>query len=278
MSSIDSTKTKEPRLQGFGLVVWLFLFVGLGGCAARQQYSLPDKEFIARDQLLLHTDFHLPTNHRLVEDITSLRFDIAERMRLPLSEEPIHVYLFENSAEYRLYMQAAYPGLPYRRAFFQKSDTTLSVFAHWGERVAEDLRHETTHAYLHSSIPNLPLWIDEGFAEYFEVGRGRHGVNETHVRLLRDKLAKGEWRPDLPRLEKLELMEEMGQVEYAEAWLWVHFLFETEPYRVEFAREIARELRLSGESPNLSEYFARTGGIPNEEIVRHLQGIRLPGE
>ena len=31
-----------------------------------------------------------------------------------------------------------------------------------------DLRHETTHAVLHSLLPMVPLWLDEGFAEYFE--------------------------------------------------------------------------------------------------------------
>ena len=63
-------------------------------------------------------------------------------------------------------MQPALSGVSHRRAFFVETDTQLSVYAQWGDRVAEDLRHEVTHGYLHAVVPNVPLWIDEGLAEF----------------------------------------------------------------------------------------------------------------
>jgi hypothetical protein len=89
------------------------------------------------------------------------------------------------------------------------------------------LRHEVAHGYLHSTIPNLPLWLDEGLAEYFEVGRGRRGVNQPHVDYLLGQLALGAWRPNLVRLEQLALAGDMTQLDYAESWLWVHYLLES---------------------------------------------------
>ncbi|GIT30210.1 MAG: hypothetical protein Ct9H300mP1_22560 [Planctomycetaceae bacterium] len=45
----------------------------------------------------------------------------------------------------------------------------------------EDLRHEFTHGVLHSSLKRVPLWLDEGLAEYFEVvGPKPGGVNTEY--------------------------------------------------------------------------------------------------
>ena len=69
--------------------------------------------------------------------------------------------------------------------------------------MAEDLRHEVAHGYLHAVVPNLPLWLDEGLAEYFEVPRGLDGVNRPHV----DRACRRAWPttggPNLARLEQL---------------------------------------------------------------------------
>ena len=73
------------------------------------------------------------------------------------------------------YLTRNFPSVPSRRAFFLETDTRLAVYAHWSDRVAEDLRHEVAHGYLHSVVPGLPLWLDEGLAEYFEVPRGQNG-------------------------------------------------------------------------------------------------------
>ena len=74
-------------------------------------------------------------------------------MALPRSDEPIHVYLFENPERFQGFMRLHYPKFPDRRAFFVKTDTQLTVYAQWGDRMAEDLRHEVTHAYVHAAAP-----------------------------------------------------------------------------------------------------------------------------
>ena len=68
-------------------------------------------------------------------------------------------------------MTRHFPGTPSRRAFFVESPTHLSVYAQWGDRVQEDLRHEVVHGYLHAVLRDIPLCLDEGIAEYFEVPR-----------------------------------------------------------------------------------------------------------
>ena len=76
-------------------------------------------------------------------------------------------------------------------------------------------------------IPNLDLWIDEGLAEYFEVNPDANGVNSAHVRLLSELRQRGNWQPSLKRLESITDPTQLTQADYAEAWLWVHFLMST---------------------------------------------------
>jgi hypothetical protein len=111
-----------------------------------------------------------------------------------------------------------HPNLPRRRAFFVETDTRLSVYAYWGDRVAEDLRHEVVHGYLHAVVPHLPLWLDEGLAEYFEVPRGLSGLwawvhylletSPRHQQLLRDHLqALIKSTPHAPLSDELERLD-----------------------------------------------------------------------
>ena len=116
---------------------------------------------------MIHADFPLAGQHRLVRELEAMRADVSQELGLPISDEPVHLYLFENPTRYEAFVAARFPSFPARRALFVETDTTLSVFAAWQDRMAEDLRHETTHGYVHAVVPTLPLWLDEGIAEYF---------------------------------------------------------------------------------------------------------------
>jgi len=48
----------------------------------------------------------------------------------------------------------------------------------------------------------VPLWLDEGLAEYFELPPAYAGVNFQHLDYLRNTTG-GPFRPDLARLEQL---------------------------------------------------------------------------
>jgi hypothetical protein len=223
--------------------------------------------------LVIHSDFELPSNHRLLEDIAARRIDLQEKLDLPASDEPIHVYLFEDAVEFREFVRVYHPDFPPRRAFFLETDTRLQIYAHWGDRLAEDLRHEVTHGYLHAAMSNLPLWLDEGLAEYSESPRGQRGVVQSHLTMLQTHLKQGTWQPDLPRLEKLASNHTMKQEQYAEAWAWVHFLLETGPENLAVLREYVADLRRSGTSRPISERLCQLMGPPEPVLVAHLQGL-----
>lgn len=248
------------------------------GCsqAMREPVSvLPGRERIVLDQLVVHTDFSLPRRHRLLEELTNLRQTIAYRLDLPTSDEPINVFLFDSADSYHRYMAVHHPSFPNRRAFFLKSDTTLQVYAFWGERIAEDLRHEVSHGYLHAVVPNLPLWLDEGLAEYFEVPLGLHGKNQSHIELLTKLHESGQWKPDLSRLEEMKYADELAQVDYAEAWLWIHYLLEGGAGLPSLVKLQLRQLRNRGEAKSLAETLVENG-ITGQNVIDHLAALKDP--
>jgi hypothetical protein len=150
------------------------------------------------------------------------------------------------------------------------------VYAHWGEAIAEDLRHEVAHGYLHASVPNIPLWLDEGLAEYFEVGRGRRGVNRMHVDYLNGQLVVGGWRPNLRRLEQLTVAADMTQLDYAEAWLWVNFLLESDVGKASLIQHYLAELRNEGLTSPLSDRIRSRIEHAETALLEHLKSVSPP--
>ncbi len=235
------------------LILALPLCAALAGCAtwrsstqAEAAAALPDKFTVNLDQLVIHTNFALPSQHRLLQEINAERLDVASTLALPVSDEKINVYLFKDAEQFTKFIRTKYPNFPDRRAFFVETDTQLLIYAQWGDRMAEDLRHEVSHGYMHSVVSNLPLWLDEGLAEYFEVPRGTHGVNEPHVKQLNELAKQGKWRPNIGRLESMHSPAEMTELEYAESWAWVHWLLETEPARRTLLQNYVADLHRTG--------------------------------
>jgi hypothetical protein len=266
--------THVHQLLSAAAVAAVIALAALTGCAswhAKPVDMTPGQHSLVRDQLLIYSDSPLPTQHRLVEELCVQRTDVLTRLNLPASNEPIHVYLFDTGERFNDFMRLYYPQFPLRRAFFVETDTKLAVYAHWGDRVAEDLRHEVAHGYLHSVVPNLPLWLDEGMAEYFEVPRGHKGMNLPHLTDLTGRLPGG-WRPDLRRLEALGTIGDMRQIDYAESWLWVHWMFD-HPQRQELLRTHLQRLRKDGTSEPLSLQLRRIMPHPEGELLLYLQGL-----
>ena len=209
------------RPHRFSYCVLAFFLVGCSRLTPPAE--LPVASSLILDELVIYSDFQFPDNHRLLVDLQEMRSRITEELDLPPSDEPVEVYLFKTPRRYQKFLAHHYPQFPERRAFFVQTDTRLCVYTYWGDRIAEDLRHEVCHGYLHAAVPNIPLWLDEGLAEFYERDESVEGFHQEHVDLLVAARERGDWEPQLARIESLEEMEEMSELEYAEAWLWTHF-------------------------------------------------------
>jgi hypothetical protein len=255
---------------------WCLAATLFAGCQTLRfaQRDTPFEHQFVREQLVVHSDFHLDENERLIDELVAEREWVASKLLLPATEVPIHVYLYANDHDYYDFLELRFPGFPSRRAIFVETSTELSVYAHWSDRVAEDLRHEVSHGYLHAAVPNLPLWLDEGLAEYFEVGVARHGLNQAHVELLQQKIAAGDWRPDITRLERLTSAALMTQADYAESWAWVHFLLESGDGKDEVLTDYLADLRQGATGAELSTRVSKRLAGPELALVEHLDALR----
>lgn len=185
--------------------------------------GLPSRHQVQQPEFAVHSDFKLPKGHPLIGDLTELRKEIVRQLDLPEPRQNVEVYVFANEERYRQYLQATYPQLPHRRAYFVGTTKELAVYTYWGERLQEDLRHEYTHGVLHACLKDVPLWLDEGLAEYFEVSGPTGSLHQEYSARLAEMVQRG-WRPNIERLESLEAVSSMHRGDYQEAWAWTHYM------------------------------------------------------
>ncbi|HVJ67081.1 MAG TPA: DUF1570 domain-containing protein [Caulifigura sp.] len=225
-SNIATRKSHRSWLLEAGVLTVLFF----SGCATHRGQSLaelPAKHSVRAERLVIHSDAPIGKESPIITELAELKLDILSTLNLPESKRPVVVYLFRDERRYTEYMRQKFPNLPVRRAFFVGTTSELAVYAYHGDNLATDLRHEYTHGVLHSSLKNLPLWLDEGLAEYFEPPRDRKHVNEEHVSRLTAAI-QGGWQPDLVRLEQLTGVSEMQAMDYHEAWAWTYTMLQSD--------------------------------------------------
>ncbi len=184
--------------------------------------ATPDRHSVRVENLIVKSDRELSAEDPLITDLARLRTDVTTALALPPATKDVTVYLFADEPSYEAFLAFRHPGLPSRRAYFVGTGTALHVYTYLGERTAEDLRHETVHGLLHASLPGVPLWLDEGLAEYFETPTPG-AANGDYPELLARAVADG-WRPDLARLEGMDDFAALSRQDYAESWAWVHLM------------------------------------------------------
>ena len=159
----------------------------------------------------------------LWRQMATLQQDLTKDLRIAPASEPIHLFLFERKSTYEDYLALHFPGVPYRRALFIKERGPGMVFAYLSTDFETDVRHESTHALLHATLPLVPLWLDEGLAEYFEEPASERADNSPHLSKVTWAARFGQ-TPDLAELEQIGSLASMGATQYRHAWAWVHFM------------------------------------------------------
>lgn len=227
---------------------------------------------------VFRSDFEINRDQPLFVELAQLRDQVQKELLLPPSSTQVDVFLFESRERYERYMKENYPELPPRRAFFVAQPRTIGgvedllVFTYWGDRIRQDLRHELTHALLHSVIKDVPLWLDEGLAEYFELPPENQGVNAGHLENLRKALT-GPSRVNLARLEGLTKVEDMNPAEYRESWAWVHLMLRTKPEAKTALLSYLQQLRGHRHPGQLRAQLAKVFEDPELVLSEYLENL-----
>jgi hypothetical protein len=217
-----------------------------------------------------HADFSLADQGPLLEEMAGLQQDLVAILGARESREPVHLFLFQTRATYQAYLKQYFPKVPYRRALYMKARGPGMVFAWQGQDFDIDVRHESTHALMHAWLPSVPLWLDEGLAEYFEVPRGERADKNAHLEMVRALVSMGQL-PRLEELEAIETLDDLGREEYRDAWAWVHFLLHgPREGRDELLRYLG-ELETGGDPGKLSDRLRRRIPDLNRRVAEHFR-------
>lgn len=229
----SAQKARRPRTVGRRCNTWLLAVLLCCGCSfntfrANNDDDVPNRYKIEEEHVVLHSDVKLDADDPMIQELLELRKQIGQTLDLELGDKQVEVYLFKDEPSYHKFLAQKYPGLPPRRAYFVGTSSKLAVYTVWSDRIREDLRHEFTHGVLHGALSYVPLWLDEGFAEYFEQPRAAGTPREDYLTDL-VRLQQNGWTPNLQRLEYLEGVSEMQRLDYAESWAWVHWMLHHTP-------------------------------------------------
>ncbi len=258
------------------LLLLLLLAALLPGCRGTPNVwndNRPLTHSVSAGNFIIRSDFAIAETAPMIRELEQLQHDITTTLQLPKPRDPVIVYLFSGESAYRRYMRKTWPSLPARRAYFIGTSRELAVYSFHGPRVEEDLRHELTHGLLHATLKTVPLWLDEGLAEYFEVrGSSPGSLHPEHVRTLQ-RLSRGGWKPSVGRLEDIVDFRKFDREDYAESWGWVHFLLHDDPGRKESLLAYLHDLRDSESAGSFLARLRTADGSATHQLTAYVTNL-----
>lgn len=251
---------------------------GTGVVPASATSAAPGKKATRRGHYVYYSDFDLDPADPLLAELDALPDQVFGELGLPPTTRVVQVYLFETRERYERYLAVRYKGtLTPRPAYFVADPPPfggpdeLKVFTWMGDRLRADLRHELTHALLHGVLRDVPLWLDEGLAGFYELPPDQDGMNTAHLDLLR----RGPFQPNLARLEELRDVRQMERPEYREAWAWVHLMLRGGPAGRQVLRDYLQVLRTKKDAGLLLPRLAAVYPDPDQALADHLAGVHV---
>lgn len=220
------------------------------------------------------SEFPLEDLQDLIQDLADLQDDLETSLGVQCQPQSIHVYLFNSKRSYEQYVRAREPAGVNRRALYlpaRNAGDASQVFAYRNRELEIDVRHELTHALLHTALPDLPIWIDEGIAEYFEVPAAERAKSHVHHTEIKNAITWYRWKPAIEKLESKRKLRDMDGQDYRDSWAIVHYILNGPPEAREALRQYFVEIRSSASPTPLSQHLRKR--IPNldQAILEHLR-------
>ena len=214
----------------------------------------------------------MPVLWENVEDVTR---ELRELVAVEPSGKSIQIILFRDQASYLRYLASSIPQSRQRKAIFYQNEDVCQVYAFRSRTLITDLRHEMTHALLHQHLPFLPLWVDEGLAEYLEEPESFRSES-TRIKSARWKARVG-WSPSIQSLEAIPTAESMNADEYRDSWAMICMLLNESDASREALRDYLAVIH-KGEAPGPFSVFQEaenSGVFPRANSYFRNMSIRL---
>ncbi|HLA86160.1 MAG TPA: hypothetical protein VJL29_15340 [Thermoguttaceae bacterium] len=219
---------------------------------------------------VVRADFPLAGFEELLRELARLQTDLGRSLGVRPPRESVELYLFQSEASYREFLERNFPKVPYRRALFVKHDGPGRVFVQRGPEFAVDVRHECTHALLHCAMPMVPLWLDEGLAEYFELPPEQRASANPYLKSVKWAVRFG-MIAGIEDLEREDDFSKFGRNDYRDSWAWVHFMLHgPAEARHELIRYLA-DVQANNPPGTFSVRLARRVHDAPSQLARHFK-------
>lgn len=229
------------------LRIWCLAFVLMTALAGRATADAP---------VVFHTDHTLIEEHSLRAELSQLHASLQAELGVPALSQTAKVFVLRDAAAYRAFLRKV-PGVrpTYRVGLFLKRGGVPHIFTYRHAELRETLRHEFTHCVLNDAHPGLPIWLDEGLAEFYE--RPQQDGEQPRYRKLLKRQSTWFWKPKPARLASWKRMSDMQLREYAEAWSWVYLLRRRVVNGNDVLRDYLGALRNGKQPGDLADYLPR---------------------
>jgi tetratricopeptide (TPR) repeat protein len=256
------------------------LAIAAVGAAADRRWTL-----IRSGQLTLIGQESPATLQRIAVELEQFRAVVGgliQHAQRPLAL-PTHVYVFDSRRELRPFLPKRDGRVAPVAGYFQNdaevNDIALALDSY--EESARVVFHEYTHLLVLNAARSVPVWLNEGLAEYYSTyelessGTRAHLGRPIaqHVRLLRERFMPLSELITVDTASALYNEGERRSIFYSEAWALTHYLMLQKPDGPAainaYATGIAR-----GDAPEQA-FRQAFGAAPAEvelELRRYLQG------
>jgi len=200
------------------------------------------------------------------------------------SSVPTTVVVFRDDASFTPF-KPLYQGQPANVAgYFQPGDDVNYIAMSLDLRERDPFSvayHEYVHLHLKDNVPGVPVWLNEGLAEFygslqFSGGEAVLGATLPYMRLLRSQ--------ELLPLETLLSIDQRSphyneqdktRIFYGESWALVHYLMLGGPGRQE---QFKRFLHQVGRGDNVTKALENSFGMSLDTLEKELRGYIRQGE
>ena len=189
----------------------------------------------------VHTDLDQPLAEEMGRRLDAMYDEYARRLEQFKTADPnqrFEVYLFANRDDYMRLTQNRFPNTG---GIFMAGRNLLAAFLEGQGRdgLRRAIQHEAFHQFAFTAIsPDLPVWLNEGMAQYFEEGvwtGSSYSIGQVPPRRLRQLQHDMSNKQIVPFRQMLTMTDEQwaanltsnadkGATQYNQAWAMVHFL------------------------------------------------------
>jgi len=221
----------------------------------------------------VQSDYVLRNPSAVLQIVKQLKHDFEKTLQLTPSQRPVEVRLFLNKRDYKRHVSKRIPRGEKHPALFVKGTDVSWVYIYSQPDFSKNLRHECAHALLHNSLFVLPLWLDEGLAQYLELPTDRAASEHAHLAVIRRAVTRG-WRPNLQKLEKKSTHDRFLESDYQESWAWVHFLLQGPQESRKTLRDYLKRIESRKFAGRMSEWMETSTFDFDRQFVAHFRPKR----